>query len=49
MRNTDEEGKTLETIRFSSRALARSWPNGFSITTRLQRPGCSSARPCERS
>ena len=35
------------TIAFSSRALARSWPNGFSITTRRQagRPPPESDRP----
>ena len=49
MRNTEEAGKTLETIRFSSRAVSRLWPNGFSITTLLHRPGCSSASPCVRS
>src|SRR5829696_1690298 len=49
MRNTDDGGNTLDTMWFSSRALARSCPNGFSITTRLHRPGCCSARPCERS
>src|SRR5581483_5085672 len=37
MRNTDSSGKTLLTTLLSSRALSRSWPNGFSMTTRLQR------------
>ena len=34
MRNTDSSGKTSLTIAFSSSALFRSWPNGFSMTTR---------------
>ncbi len=45
MRNTDSSGKTLLTTLLSSIALCRSWPNGFSITTRLQRPSCWRARP----
>ena len=36
MRNTASGGKTASRLSFSSRALARSWPNGFSITTRRQ-------------
>ena len=38
MRNTDDSGKTLLTTSLSDSALSRSWPNGFSITTRLQQP-----------
>ena len=34
MRNTESGPNTSFTISLSSRALARSWPNGFSITTR---------------
>jgi hypothetical protein len=34
MRNTDSAGNTAFRMSFSSRALFRSWPNGFSITTR---------------
>jgi len=34
MRNTESEPNTEFTISLSCRALARSWPNGFSITTR---------------
>ena len=45
MRNTDSSGKTLLTTLLSSMALCRSWPNGFSITTRLQRPSCGRAKP----
>ena len=41
MRKTDCAGNTASTIAFSSRALARSCPNGFSITTR--RHGCRPA------
>lgn len=36
MRNTDSSGKTSLTIALSSSALFRSWPNGFSMTTRRQ-------------
>ena len=50
MRNTDSGGNTSETIAFSSCALFRSWPNGFSTTTRRQRAcGWFSARPCSLS
>ncbi|CFR88296.1 Uncharacterised protein [Mycobacterium tuberculosis] len=45
MRKTASSGKTALTALFSSRALARSWPNGFSITTRLHRSPCGRARP----
>ena len=45
MRNTDSSGNTLFTTAFSSRALARSCPNGFSMTTRLQLPSCWRAKP----
>ena len=39
MRNTDSGGNTSLSVSFSARALARSWPNGFSITTRRQGTG----------
>ena len=45
MRNTDSSGNTLLTTLLSSWALCRSWPNGFSITTRLQRPCCGRGQP----
>ena len=45
MRNTDPDENTSPTMRLSSWALARSWPNGFSITTRRHAWGRSSARP----
>ena len=45
MRNTDSSGNTLLTTALSSCALSRSWPNGFSMTTRLQRPSCWRASP----
>ncbi len=46
MRNTDSSGgNTLLTTWLSSIALCRSWPNGFSMTTRLQRPSCWRASP----
>ena len=34
MRKTASGGKTPSTMSLSSRALLRSWPNGFSMTTR---------------
>ena len=34
MRKTECAGNTASTMSFSARALSRSWPNGFSITTR---------------
>ena len=49
MRNTDPGGKTPLRVAFSSRALARSWPNGFSITTRRQPPLPESDRPLRLS
>ena len=39
MRNTESGGKTLSTTSLSCRAVVRSEPNGFSITTRRQLPG----------
>ena len=39
MRNTESAGKTFSTMAFSSRADFRSWPNGFSMTTRRHDPG----------
>ena len=45
MRNTLSGRKTRSTIAFSSRAESRSWPNGFSMTTRRQPLlSCESAR-----
>ena len=38
MRKTASAGKTDSTMSLSSRALARSWPNGFSMTTRRHDP-----------
>src|ERR1700747_313414 len=38
MRNTASGGKTSSRMSFSSRALVRLWPNGFSITTRRHAP-----------
>ena len=35
MRKTWDSANTSSTRRLSSRADARSWPNGFSITTRV--------------
>ncbi len=49
MRNTDPVGKTSSIIAFSSRAEARSWPNGFSTTTRRHESPLRSARPCSLS
>ncbi len=34
MRNTELAGNTALSRSFSSLALSRSWPNGFSMTTR---------------
>ena len=45
MRKTDCAGKTASTIAFSSRALFRSWPNGFSITTRRHGRGPAAVPP----
>ena len=39
MRNTDSSGNTRFTTSLSCLALSRSWPNGFSITTRRHRSG----------
>ena len=49
MRNTASGGNTASRIAFSSRALARSWPNGFSITTRRQPRPWESDRPLRLS
>ena len=49
MRNTDSGGKTPSSVALSSRALARSWPNGFSITTRRQPCPPESDRPLRLS
>ena len=48
MRKTASGGKTFSTMALSSRADARSWPNGFSMTTRRHDPDCGVDRP-ERS
>ena len=45
MRNTDDSGNTLLTTPLSASALFRSWPNGFSMTTRLQQPSGLLASP----
>lgn len=45
MRNTDSSGKTSLTIPLSSLALLRSWPNGFSMTTRRQVSSSAFASP----
>ena len=49
MRNTDSGGNTRLSTAFSSRADSRSWPNGFSTTTRRHVPSPPSARPCSSS
>ena len=46
MRNTWSGSNTSCTIALSSRALARSWPNGFSMTARRHEPSGASASPC---
>ncbi len=38
MRNTDLDGNAVETTWLSSLALAKSWPKGFSMTTRRHPP-----------
>ncbi len=45
MRNTESGGNTLATTSFSSRAVCRSLPKGFSMTTRRHCPSCCSVRP----
>ena len=45
MRKTESCGKTDSTTSLSSRALLRSWPNGFSTTTRRQAPSSESDSP----
>ena len=49
MRNTDSSGKTSLTILLSCLALVRSWPNGFSMTTRRHSCGVGAARPVRAS
>jgi len=49
MRNTDSSGKTSLTISLSSRALFRSCPNGFSITTRRHSCGWGWDSPARES
>ncbi len=49
MRNTDSSGKTSLTVLFSSLADFRSWPNGFSMTTRRHWSGAVWARPARLS
>ncbi len=46
MRKTCSGSKTSCTSAFSSRALPRSCPNGFSITARRQEPSGASVSPC---
>ena len=36
MRKTDSAGKARDRVSYSARELARSWPKGFSMTTRFQ-------------
>ena len=45
MRNTESGGKTEATTSFSSRAVLRSEPNGFSMTTRRHCESRCSVRP----
>ena len=49
MRNTDDSGNTALTMALSSFADCRSWPNGFSITTRRQLSPSSDANPLRSS
>ena len=49
MRNTDSSGKTSLTMPLSSRADARSCPNGFSMTTRRHASSVDSASPDRES
>ncbi len=49
MRNTSSGRKTRSTTSFSARALARSCPNGFSMTTRRHWPGCACDSPDRNS
>ncbi len=49
MRNTESSGKTSLTMALSSMAEVRSWPNGFSMTTRRQTSGSSWADSPERA
>ena len=44
MRNTDSSGKTVDDL-VELWALSRSWPNGFSMTTRRHRSGSGWASP----
>ncbi len=46
MRKTWSGSNTSCTSAFSSRALARARPNGFSMTARRHEPSGGSARPC---
>ena len=45
MRNTASSGNTSLTTALSSRALCRSWPKGFSMTTRRHDPSAEVASP----
>ena len=42
-------GKTFSTIALSSRADSRSWPNGFSMTTRRHEPSWGVDSPARSS
>ena len=50
MRKTDGSGKTVCSVWLSARAVAKSWPKGFSMTTRAPSaqpdlPSCSTTAP----
>ena len=49
MRKTASGGKTPSTMSLSSRAVVRSWPNGFSMTTRRHGVGLGLGAGPERS
>ncbi len=49
MRKTESCGNTDSTTSLSSRALFRSWPNGFSTTTRRQASSAESDSPLRAS
>jgi len=49
MRKTESGGNTEPTTSLSSRAVARSLPKGFSMTTRRHCPSFGVASPASRS
>ena len=49
MRNTDSGGNTSWMVALSAARDARSWPNGFSTTTRRQLASSGSVSPCSLS